>query len=71
MRTKIRLALVAAVTATGLASPVLAHNVHHRYTSARDTFCYCGSNTGTLYNYVPAQVDEGYAPSAAALGNSH
>jgi hypothetical protein len=71
MSIKIELALVAAVMTVGLASPALAHNVHHHYTSAQSTFCNCGGNAGTLYNYAQAQVDEGYWPSAAALGNSH
>jgi len=71
MSTKIKFALVAAAMAIGLAAPATAHNVHRHYASARGTFCNCGSNNGTLYNYVPAQADEGYWPSAAALGNSH
>jgi hypothetical protein len=71
MSTKMKFALAAAVMAMGLASPAVAHNVHHHYEVARDTFCNCGTNGGTLYNYIPAQADEGYWPSAAALGNSH
>jgi hypothetical protein len=71
MSTRIKFVLAAAVVATGLASPALAHNIHHHYATGRGTFCNCGGNTGALYNYVPAQVDESYWPSAAALGNSH
>lgn len=76
MSTRIKFAFAAAVMAMGLASPVtspvMAHTLHRHYAAAHAaTLCPCGANNGTLYNYVPAQDDNGYWPSAAALGNSH
>lgn len=72
MNIKAKFAFVAAMIAMGSAAPATAHAAQRHYAAAHgNTFCYCGDNYRTLYNYVPVQVERPDWLSAAALGNSH
>jgi hypothetical protein len=68
MSNKLKFAFVVTMVAAGLVSPALAHTARHNDAATQSSRSY---NSGSLYNYAPAQGGQPSWPSAAALGNSH